>query len=213
MEAKCAPAAAVISRWKMSDRASRAPGLIGPNAILQMLPQIEALDGSDAVGRMLERAGVRCIPSGNEMIPESDAARPHQAVRREVPGDAEALCAAAGRDTARYILRHRIPKPVQRMLRLLPPGLAAEMLSKAIARHAWTFAGSGTFHRDSPWRFRIGDNPFIRGEASGMPVCIWHAAVFEHLYRTLVHRDCSCVETTCGAQPGHNMCVFEMRIR
>ncbi|TRD19806.1 bacteriochlorophyll 4-vinyl reductase [Palleronia caenipelagi] len=184
----------------------RAAGLIGPNAILQLLPQLARL--GDAEG-MLARAGAT-IPDGTEMIPEGEAARLHRLLRTELPDLASELAAAAGRDTARYILAHRIPRPAQMLLQALPAPLAARALSRAITKHAWTFAGSGQFRAIDPWDFEIRHNPLIAGETSDVPLCHWHAAVFAHLYQTLVHPGCTCTETTCGAQPGHATCHFTL---
>jgi len=194
----------------MSMAPAQAGGLIGPNAILQLLPVLEREGGPERVARMLAGAGVSAVPDGSRMIPEDDAARLHRLLRREAPGAAPALAAEAGRGTADYILAHRIPKPAQRLLKALPPSLAARLLATAIARHAWTFAGSGQFAARDPWRFDIVDNPLVRGETSSVPCCAWHAAVFERLYRVLVARDCRCRETRCGAQPGEGACRFEI---
>ncbi len=189
-----------------------APGLIGPNAVLQMLPQIERLGGPERVQRMLACADIQTVPDGTQMIPEAQAARLHRLVRAEEPLLAAGLTAAAGRDTARYILAHRIPKPAQFVLHSLPARLAAPLLSRAIRAHAWTFVGSGRFEARDPWHFIIHSNPVIRGETSHTPLCFWHACVFEELYRTLVHPLCRCVETACGAQPGYKACRFRISI-
>lgn len=172
---------------------------------------LERLDGAAGARAALARAGLVAAPAGDAMIPEDDAARLHQLLRRERPEEAPALSAEAGRRTAGYILAHRIPRAAQALLRLSPAGLAARGLSAAIARHAWTFAGSGAFRVVDPWTFEIAGNPMIRGEASAAPLCHWHAAVFERLYRTLVHPDCRCREAACGAQHGGDSCRFEMR--
>jgi len=89
------------------------------------------------------------------------------------------------------------------------PGLAMRALSTAIARHAWTFAGSGRFRVLRPGVFEIADNPIIRGERSDVPLCHWHAAVFERLFRVLVDDRLRCVETRCGAM-GDDACRFEV---
>lgn len=117
----------------------------------------------------------------------------------------------AGRATADYILAHRIPRIVQQVLKALPAGLAAPLLARAITRHAWTFVGSGRFRCRDPWTFEITDNPLIRGEHSPVPLCVWHAAVFERLYATLVARDCRCEEETCAAQGLSDNCRFRIR--
>lgn len=159
---------------------------------------------------MLAEAGVFEVPDGSEMIPEGDAARLHQVLRRNEPLMAPQLATQAGRGTADYILAHRIPRPVQTLLKVLPAPLAARLLSRAIARHAWTFAGSGAFRVVSPWCFEIAHNPIVRGETSATPLCHWHVAVFERLYRVLVHPEATCLETTCCAVTSDGPCRFEI---
>lgn len=157
---------------------------------------------------MLSDADVRDVPDGTRMIPEGDAARLHQVLRRDEPELAPQLAAEAGRATADYILAHRIPTVAQTILKALPAPLAARALSGAIARHAWTFVGSGAFRVVSPWCYEIAQNPIVRGEHSDTPLCHWHAAVFARLYQTLVHPDCTCRETQCCATGAGNPCRF-----
>ncbi|PUB17412.1 divinyl protochlorophyllide a 8-vinyl-reductase [Yoonia sediminilitoris] len=146
------------------------------------------------------------------MIPEADAARLHRQLRHEEPEMAPVLAAYAGFETANYILAHRIPKPAQWVLKALPKAAAASLLSQAIARHAWTFVGSGRLHVTDPWTFEIEDNPLIRGETSSQCLCDWHVGVFRQLYQTLVSSDCICAETRCGAQEKGNRCRFELSL-
>ncbi|MEO1681067.1 MAG: bacteriochlorophyll 4-vinyl reductase [Pseudomonadota bacterium] len=198
------------SRWRAPEDVQGHRGLIGPNAILQLVPVLEEYGGQRYARGLLDRAGIACAPSGAHMIPEADAARLHYQLRIEEPERAPALAAEAGRRTGDYILAHRIPSAAQTLLRVLPPALAARALSRAIARHAWTFAGSGTFRVRSPWEFEIRRNPLIAGETNDVPLCTWHAAVFQHLYSVLVAPDVVCRETSCGAQPGRDACVFRL---
>lgn len=188
----------------------QAPGLIGPNAVLQLLPILERLGGPEGRARMLAAAGIFEVPDGRSMIPEADAARLHHQLRCEEPEMAAALTAHAGRETGNYILRHRIPPSAQRVLKALPKWAASRLLSRAIAQHSWTFVGSGQLKVVDPWTFEITDNPLIRGEASDACLCTWHASVFAQLYRTLVAPDSTCTETCCGAQRGGNPCRFEL---
>ncbi|WP_439649779.1 bacteriochlorophyll 4-vinyl reductase [Gymnodinialimonas ulvae] len=182
---------------------------MGPNAILQLLPLLDRLGGPERREQMLAAAGIFELPDGQSMIPEGDAARLHRQLRLDEPELAPRLSAAAGVATANYIMAHRIPKPAQAVLKGLLPALAARALSKAIARHAWTFAGSGAFAVVDPWHFEIVDNPLIRGERSEVCLCDWHAAVFERLYRVLVSRTARCREIQCGAL-GDGVCRFEV---
>lgn len=200
-----------ISNWRMSRDGAHPAGLIGPNAILQMLPVLEKLGGPERQAEILAAAGIFHLPDGNSMIPETDAARLHHQLRLEEPLMAPALAAHAGYNTGKYILAHRIPKPAQWLLKGLPKGVAARLLSRAITHHAWTFAGSGHFRAVTPWTFEIEDNPLVRGEISERCLCDWHVGVFTQLYRTLVSRTCTCVETRCGAQTGERCCHFELR--
>ncbi len=171
---------------------------------------LERHEGAERAAHLLADAGLAGLPDGEHMIPEGDAARLHHRLRLEFPARAPDLARAAGFATGDYILAHRIPRAAQAVLKLLPPPLAARALSTGIARHAWTFAGSGTFRVVDPWTFEIDHNPLIRGEHGPAPLCHWHAAVFERLYARLVHRDVRCVETRCGAQPGSHTCRFEI---
>ena len=203
------PAGAAISKWRMSEDAQASGALIGPNAILQMLPVLDRALGAEARARLLSEAGIFDLPDGTRMIPEAEAARLHQHLRQQQPLRAPTLATKAGLATGDYILAHRIPAPAQTLLRCLPAPLAARILSRAIAKHAWTFAGSGGFAVIDPWCFEIADNPIVRGEVSAGCLCHWHAAVFTRLYRRLVARQSLCVETDCCAQ-GASACRFEI---
>jgi divinyl protochlorophyllide a 8-vinyl-reductase len=197
----------------MSDgrRPARAD-LIGPNAILQYLPVLEAQLGVPGLGDLLSRAAIVEVPDGSQMIDEEQVARLHQAVRQQLPAQAPQLAEAAGAGTADYIIAHRIPTPIARILPVLPAGLAQRLLTRAIASHAWTFAGSGTFRVAShrPLTFEILNNPVVRGEHAEHPVCRWHAAVFARLFSRLVGPHYQVHETDCAAC-GDAACRFELR--
>ena len=113
----------------------------------------------------------------------------------------------AGRRTGDYLLAHRIPRAVQRVLRCVPAPLASRVLLSAIRRLAWTFAGSGTFDATAAPRPRltIAGNPLCRELQASAPVC-----AYEHLFRALVHPDATVTEVTCEAT-GAVACVFEVR--
>ncbi|WP_371227450.1 bacteriochlorophyll 4-vinyl reductase [Roseovarius sp. 2305UL8-3] len=185
-------------------------GLIGPNAILQFLPVLDNQNGPEWREGLLLKAGVPDIPDGQSMIPETDAARVHKQVRLDVPDLAPDLARQAGIATADYILKHRIPPPVQWLLKALPARSAAAVLSRAIARHAWTFIGSGQLRVADPWTYKISGNPLIANENSDVCLCHWHEAVFARLYQTLVASTCTCQETSCGAQGNGHICRFEL---
>ncbi len=183
--------------------------MIGPNAVLQLVPVLEARE--PGLGpRLMALAGLEALPSDQGLMPEGPAARLHGAVRRERPEDAAEILSEAGRRTADYILAHRIPPAAQRLLKLLPGALAGPLLQKAIARNAWTFAGSGRFRIAAPLTFELEANPLIMGETSGHCLCHWHVAVFERLFRTLVDDRLVAQETGCCAR-GDSACRFELK--
>jgi divinyl protochlorophyllide a 8-vinyl-reductase len=186
-------------------------GRIGPNALTQLLPLLEKAGGADLRQAMLLEAGIVTLPDLSELIDEAPVARLHQVMRAELPDLAPALAWQAGLRTADYILANRIPGGVQILLRALPAPLAAPILTRAIARNAWTFAGSGRFEVASkaPLVLAIHDNPVVRGEFADHMLCDWHRAVFERLYRVLAHDGYRVREVSCCAM-GAAACRFEI---
>lgn len=190
-----------------------AEAAIGPNAILQLLPVVSERLGPGAADCLLLRAGLQSAPDpAAGLMPELPAIRMHQALRSSWPSVATGIQALAGERTAEYLLAHRIPRPVQLLLRSLPSRLSAALLSKAIASNAWTFCGSGEFkYAMWPWpSFAIANNPLVRGESSRTPLCVWHQSVFLTLFDRLCGGGWSVQETQCGAQ-GSACCRFELR--
>jgi divinyl protochlorophyllide a 8-vinyl-reductase len=144
------------------------------------------------------------------MVEEDPVARLHKSVRAHLPDEeARGLLTDAGARTAAYILANRIPRVFRLALPLLPTGLSARLLLKAITRHSWTFAGSGHFsgRTGAGLVVRIDDNPLCRGEHSAHPVCHWHAAVFTGLFARLVAPQARCIEFACCAT-GDEACRF-----
>jgi len=187
------------------------PGVarIGPNAILQHLPVLDDLIGPALRGALLHRAGVAEPPPDAGMWPEDEVAHLHRAIWLYLPDRAPAIQSAAGRATADYILAHRIPALAQRLIRALPAPLGARLLAAAIAKHAWTFAGSGRFRVTGyrPLTFEIAANPLAEGTGTGS--CHWHAAVFRRLFEALVWPRVEVRERACAAA-GARACVFEL---
>ena len=162
------------------DRGAR----IGPNAILQLVPVLDRMQGRAARESLLGAVGVAVPPDDAGMWPEDQCRAAHQAVWQGCGDKASAILAEAGWGTADYILAHRVPRPAQTLIRALPAPLGARLLTAAIVRHAWTFAGSGSFRVASrrPLAFEIAANPLA---FPGRP-CPWHAAVFTRLFRALI---------------------------
>jgi divinyl protochlorophyllide a 8-vinyl-reductase len=202
----------------MSALASHA-GRIGPNAITRLAEAMPGRVGASVTREVFARAGLvhHLLAPPQQMVDETEVRRLHGALRETV-GEATALGLAreAGTLTARYLLAHRIPGPVQLLLKVLPARLAARVLLTAIARHAWTFAGSGVFSHQCRWTgqpqatLRIQHNPLCRDLATDTPACVYYAATFEHLFAHLVHRHTTVTEVACEAC-GAEACEFEVR--
>lgn len=190
--------------------AQDAPHRIGPNAIIQVAEALRAQHGEAAARRVFGAAGLgRLLDRPPErMTDERTVFALHRALHALMPGqDAAHIAADAGRRTADYLLANRIPRMVQAVLRVLPARLAAPVLLRAISRNAWTFAGSGHVRvmRGNPAVIEIVANPVATGP------CHYHIAVFERLFRVLVHQHATVRETTCCAQ-GAAACQFEITL-
>jgi divinyl protochlorophyllide a 8-vinyl-reductase len=188
--------------------------LIGPNAIIQMA---EAL--CSFLGRAETRTLMNAVHLGayfdrppKNMVPQTEVAALHTQVWRQLDLAAfKQVSADAGRRTGDYLLANRIPKPVQWLLKRLPDKMAARILSQAIAKHAWTFAGSGVFGYGWQPRlvYSIKGNPITAGLHTELPVCDYYAATFERIFRELVNDDWRAVEFDCEAS-GADACRFEI---
>ncbi len=188
---------------------------IGPNAVTRLAEAArEVLPGREVLALFAE-AGLahRLANPPDRMVEEGEVTRLHAVLRRRlgVPV-ARLLGAEAGRRTADYLLAHRIPRPLQRLLRLLPARIAVRVLLGAVTRHAWTFAGSGRFSVEAglPVRVRLEGCPLCRGAASREPLCFFYAAVFARLFRALVSHRTRVAQTGCAAM-GDPACIFELR--
>jgi divinyl protochlorophyllide a 8-vinyl-reductase len=182
---------------------------IGPNAVIQLGETLLAHGRRSLAREVYLAAGhpnwLASPPAG--MLPETDVAELHAALRRFLPeAEAAAVAAEAGQRTGDYVLAHRIPRPVRMTLRLLPPMLSSRLLLEAIEVHAWTFAGSGRFacRPGLPAVVEIAGNPL-----AGRAGCVWHTAVFERLFQRLVHDRAEARETRCCGR-GEACCRFEI---
>jgi divinyl protochlorophyllide a 8-vinyl-reductase len=212
-----------------------AEGRIGPNAVTRLAEALDELHGppaTDAVFGMARLLRYRHAPP-SAMVDEAVVTSLHAALRRTLaPQDAATVARRAGALTGDYLLAHRIPAPVRALLRALPAPWAARLLVRAMASHAWTFAGSGAFSAVAasgragsdasaisppdagPGRPRlllaIRNCPLCRGAGAAAPVCDYFASTFERLFATLVSHSARVHETTCQAT-GASACRFEVR--
>lgn len=190
-------------------------GRIGPNAITRVAEVLPPRVGSHATRELFEHAGLAhyLTRPPEQMVEEAEVRQLHQALRVRL-GEVRArdVAAAAGARTADYLLAHRIPKPVQALLKVLPAPLAARVLLAAITRNAWTFVGSGRFTArvGRPVVLTIRDNPLCTELASDEPACDFYAATFERLFQVLVHPRSQVREVACEAC-GDPECRFEIR--
>lgn len=181
-------------------------GRVGPNTVVQLAA---ALDPKDA-HRVFEAAGALAALSAppEQMVAERLPRALFDALLTVCPDRAEAALTDAGHRTAEYLLANRIPAPAHIVFGLLPATLAARLLLLAIQRSAWTFAGSG--HCRTRWQgqavIEVTDNPLAT------PGCLWHRAVFERLFRTLVCKTATVRHPACCAR-GDPVCRFEIGVR
>lgn len=192
---------------------------IGPNAIIQVAAALVAADGAERMRTLFACAGLRHhldSPTAH-MEDEDEVVRLHARLREShSPDECRRIARAAGLATGDYLLAHRIPRGAQRLLRGLPATLASRAMLAAIGKHAWTFAGSGTFRaypgpwlRGCPVVVAIEQCPLCRGALAPEPICDCYAATFERLYGVLVSPAARVREVRCHAR-GDTECAFEI---
>jgi divinyl protochlorophyllide a 8-vinyl-reductase len=186
-------------------------GVVGPNAVLQLVQPLRHAGGERLLKDVFRRAGLERYLDRPPlaMVPEEEARSLFGAVRELMGTDrGDDVLREAGRGTAQYVMAHRIPGPVRGLLRILPAPIAARMLLSAIQRHAWTFAGSGSCDgrcAGGVIRISIRDNPLAT------PGCPWHAGVLETMFRTLVTRRATLHHCACRARGG-DCCRFSLAL-
>jgi divinyl protochlorophyllide a 8-vinyl-reductase len=168
-------------------------GKIGPNAILQVFDVLDETVGPQQTTHLAQLAGLghHRVDQPLAMVDERDVVALHKAVRATFDADtANQILWRAGAQTAEYILANRIPKPAQRVLGMLPAPLASPILLKAIAKNAWTFAGSGRFayRAGRPAELALTDCPACLQVYRHDEPCLYYTATMEGLFRALVHR-------------------------
>jgi divinyl protochlorophyllide a 8-vinyl-reductase len=174
------------------DRSSDHPRRIGPNALLQVFNALEEAHGAQEATRLARLAGLahhRERPPAT-MVDERDVVALHTTVRtRMATYQGNQILWRAGERTAYYILANRIPKPVQVLLRALPAKPASRLLLKAIAKNAWTFAGSGAFAftAGKPATLTLTDCPACTEVYAQDERCHYYAATLQGLFQALVH--------------------------
>jgi divinyl protochlorophyllide a 8-vinyl-reductase len=187
---------------------------IGPNAIIQTGQALSALHGPGAARLIFEAAGlgryIGALPT--TMIDEREPVALFAAIKATLPpAEADRVLAEAGHRTGHYILENRFPPAARKILPKLPAGLSSRLLVSAIARHAWTFAGSGRFEaRVTGWKrpvvtLAIAANPLAT------PDCLWHGAVFQRLFASLCGDVAFVRHSQCCAR-GDSSCVTQVSL-
>ncbi|HEX2939541.1 MAG TPA: bacteriochlorophyll 4-vinyl reductase [Rhodopila sp.] len=192
-------------------------GVIGPNAVIQLVEAIRAAGMEATLAPVFVAAGQPAWLAAppDRMTDERPVGTLHRLLRATLPPDQAAfLLDDAGRRTADYLLAHRIPPLAQAFLKHTPSRLAAAVLVRAIRRHAWTFAGSGVFQAQAGQTtvLTLTGNPLCTGEIAPRPVCLWHAAVFRRLFAALVTPAALVAEVHCQAAGGR-CCQFTIDLR
>jgi divinyl protochlorophyllide a 8-vinyl-reductase len=179
-----------------------APGVVRDlcDIVLRNLGQVEL----DAV---LLEAQLHRIPGPVEPVREDKALRLHQAVKRRHPVPASAMLAEAGAMTADGLLTTQASSRAQTMLAGSPWPIAAWLLGRWAAQHAWTFAGSARFTVVNALEYTLEDNPLHRGETGGEMACHWHRGLFQRLFQRMVDSDLECREPECSVA-GAPCCRF-----
>jgi divinyl protochlorophyllide a 8-vinyl-reductase len=189
-------------------------GRIGPNAIIRVAEALNDRIGAPGTQALFESAGLAAYlaRTPEAMVDEEHVARLQRQLRAVLgPEMAREISCDAGARTGDYLLAHRIPAPAQFVLRLLPAGVAARVLAKAISRHAWTFAGTGAFsyRPGRPFLLSITGCPLCRRISAHEPACDYYGAIFERIFRSLVSGRVRVTETDCQAR-GAPACTFEV---
>jgi divinyl protochlorophyllide a 8-vinyl-reductase len=196
------------------ESAGHRAGMIGPNAITRVIEALDALEGRQSVQRIFgaSRLEAYLFQPPTKKVDEAQVKRLHQMLHADLGDErARAVGRFAGKLTADYLLRYRIPLPAQIALRCCPTRLASRMLAKAIAGNAWTFVGTGSFsarhgHRTT---FTIRFCPICQGQRSAEPYCDFYAGTFVRLYACLVNKGARVTEIGCQAM-GAPACTFEI---
>jgi divinyl protochlorophyllide a 8-vinyl-reductase len=195
-----------------------AAGRIGPNAITRLAEALAVHGGPALTAQVFARAGLaRYLADPPEaMVDEAEVAQLHRVLADAVArSESVAIARDAGRRTAEYLLARRIPKPAQWLLRHLPRRMAAAILVHAIAAHAWTFAGSGSFAHSFDaaqpgvlW-LTITNSPLCRHPDTPAPACDYFAATFAGVFAAMLGEGVRVVETECAAG-GAPACRFRV---
>lgn len=186
---------------------------VGPNTLIQTLEAVRHQRGRAWSIYLAARAGLP-DPLPQTMVDERlFAALTGELLRELGAAETRLILAEAGEKTGHYVLHNRIPGFAKGGLRLLPRSLRLRSLMKAIAKHAWTFTGSGRFrHRIVSGGAEFTLDPSLVCTVAGAathPMGTYYAGAFRMLIRSLVDSRASVDETECTCR-GAERCRFRV---
>jgi len=200
---------------------------IGPNTIIQTVRVVRERYDAERMAEILRHGGqdhlIEHLPT--EMVYEDEF---HALVWMLIDQLGAVTTAeildASGAYTAHYLLQHRIPKPFQHLLKLLPRDIALTLFLLAISQNAWTFAGSGkfTFVTGSDPKIIISNPaPLQQGESTATDpgdgiypyaICHFYAGTFETLLRILIDPQTTLQKVDCQTDAdircGYTICFM-----
>lgn len=190
-------------------------GQIGPNSIIQTVRALKEIIGENPTCTLLEGAGLAAYLEykPDHMIDEAEFLALAKVLFAKLDTSTlKAVMRRSGNLTGKYVLTFRIPKPVQQLMKFLPPQLRLRLLLKAIGKNAWTFVGSGTYS------FTLKPQPEITIEHSifhtvatdAMLACSYYTGAFEMLINTMVSPKLRIEEVACVASQAEH-CTFTIR--
>ncbi|WP_322488268.1 bacteriochlorophyll 4-vinyl reductase [Chloroflexus sp.] len=185
---------------------------IGPNSIIQTIAALREQYGAETTAAWLRRSGrghfLETMP--DHMLAESEFGAMIRDLRDwlGMPAAMRVLD-RSGELTANYVATNRVPAPIRLLLPRLPVGLALRIFLPAIAKHAWTFAGSGQFGYTlrPQWQLTLANSVEAREVQATEPVCSYYRAAFEGLLRRVVSDRIRVREVACRAM-GAPRCTF-----
>lgn len=188
-------------------------GRIGPNVLIQTAHALSDRLGRDATARLLWQSTAHDLEHLPQVMVEETKANALVRAVHDAYGVvfARSVMQESGRRTGDYLLAHRIPKPAQWLLPLLPSGMALRVLLTAIGKHTWTFAGSAQVHitPGDPAVITLQHCPLCAGQHASEPICDFYAGTFGRLAQALLGPKGWAEEVSCEAR-GDSACRFLM---
>lgn len=183
------------------------PARIGPNSLIQTVRALQERYDEATIAALLQQSGQEYLlhHDPKAMVQEQEFAALVQALADQLGvSEARTILKRSGELTAAYLLHYRIPRPFQRLLKLLPHRLALKLLLFAISKNAWTFAGSGHFSYQVGQTSRLTVTGHVQPLAA---VCGFYGGTFEHLIHVLIDAK-AIMQVEISEAGGQTYCVY-----